>query len=58
MLDISSLREQHSGALVIRGHLATDQEIDHAVNALQSDLEAMRGAAKQKLRTYIERAPA
>jgi hypothetical protein len=51
MLDISSLREQHSGALVLKGKLATDREIDAAIDELNRDLEALRAAAKQKLKS-------
>ena len=51
MVDITSLREQHSGALVLKGKLTTDQEIDAAIEDLKRELEALRAAAKQKLKS-------
>lgn|GEM_PF-3870428 len=56
MLDVAPLRQQHSGALVLKGGFATDQEIDSAIEDLKRDLETLRAAAKDKLRAYVERA--
>lgn len=56
MLDVSALRQQHSSALVLKGALATEKEIDTAVDDLKHDLESLRRAAKQKLQSYLDAA--
>ena len=56
MLDIGTLRRQHSGALVLKGALATEKEIDIAIDDLERDLESLRSAAKTKLKSYVDEA--
>ena len=56
MLEVGTLRQQHSGALVLKRALATETEIDFAIDDLQRELETLRASAKQKLLSYIARA--
>jgi hypothetical protein len=46
---------QHGSAFVLTAPLASDREIDDAINALQKGLEALRTIAKQKLVAYSNR---
>ena len=51
MINVASLREQHSGAMVLKGPLATDSDIDDAIEALKRELESLRDDAKRKLKS-------
>jgi hypothetical protein len=56
MLDYRLLgRSQHSSAYFLRGPLATDGQIDSAIDelkhGLETDLEALRKEAKEKLKS-------
>lgn len=48
--------KEHGQTYTLMGPLATFQEIDHAIDALTADLEALRSAAKQMLESYKQRA--
>ena len=44
-------RQSGAGYPIIGSHLKTDQDIDVLIDALKADLEAVRRAAKQALKT-------
>ena len=46
---LGRVRQQHSGIMVTSGRLASDQDIDHAIDAVIAELEDLRGRAKQLL---------
>jgi hypothetical protein len=51
LLDVGSLRLQRGGGPVLKGPLTTDDAIDYAIDQLQRDLDILRAAAKEKLRS-------
>jgi len=58
-LDIGGLpSRQHDEGLVLFGPLASDSEIDHAVDRLMGEVEDLRRTAKKALKAYLEKAKA
>jgi hypothetical protein len=56
-LDIRGLPSfQHDEGLVVFGPLASDGEIDDAVDKLIRELQEIRATAKQALKAYLEKA--